>query len=67
MLYFLCSGYLRKEATVISIVLPFVYHEFAHFTVHLRISSFFFMRIQTLDSLIDSIVSEPIIDERKHN
>ena len=31
-----CSGYLRKEATVISIVLPFVYHEFAYFTVHLK-------------------------------
>ena len=43
--WFLCSGYLRKEATVISIMLPFVYHEFAHFTVHLRIPSFFSMRI----------------------
>ena len=41
----LCSGYLRKEATVISIVLPFVYHGFAHFTVHLKISSFFSKRI----------------------
>ena len=40
-----CFSYLRKEATVISIVLPFVYHRFAHFTVHLRISSFFSMRI----------------------
>ena len=28
------SGYLRKEATIISIVLPFVYHGFSHFTVH---------------------------------
>ena len=38
----LWSGYLRKEATVISNVLPFVYHGFAHFTVHLKNSSFFF-------------------------
>ena len=37
----LCSGYLQKEAAVIPIILPFVYHGFAHFTVHLRISSFF--------------------------
>ena len=37
----LCSGYLWKETTVISIVLPFVYHRFSHFTIHLRISSFY--------------------------
>ena len=30
-----------KKGTVIWIVLPFVYHGFAHFTVHLRISSSF--------------------------
>ena len=30
----LMLGYLRKEATVISIVLPLVYHGFAYFTVH---------------------------------
>ena len=28
----LCSGYLRKGTAVVSIVLPFVYHGFAHFT-----------------------------------
>ena len=37
-----CSGYLWKEATVISIVLPFVYHVLAHFTVHLKIYFSFF-------------------------
>ena len=35
----LCSGYLRKEATFISIVLPFDYHGFAHFSVHLKNST----------------------------
>ena len=34
-----------KRATVISIVLPFVYHRFSHYADHLRISSFFSMRI----------------------
>ena len=37
----LCSGYRQKEAAVIQIILPFVYYGFTHFTVHLRISSFF--------------------------
>ena len=52
----LCSGYLQKEAAVIPIILPFVYHGFhslhcpsknffLFFAVHLRISSFFSMRI----------------------
>ena len=35
--------WLQKEATAISIVVPFVYHGFAQFTVHLRNSSFFSM------------------------
>ena len=50
-----------KEATVISIVLPFVYHGFTHFTIHLRMSSFFSMQILKTDS---SIVSEPMVNER---
>ena len=56
----LCCGYLRRDATVILIVLPFVYYGFAHFTVHLRISSFFSMRILQKNS----IVSEPMVNER---
>ena len=32
----LCSGYLRKETAVVSIVLPFVYRGLAHFVVHLK-------------------------------
>ena len=36
-----CSGYLRKEATVISIVLLFFYHWFAQITVHLEFLPFF--------------------------
>ena len=31
-----CSGYLRKETAVVSIVLPFVYRGLAHFAVHLK-------------------------------
>ena len=42
---YLCSGYILREAIVISFVLPFVYHGFTHITVHLRIYSFFSMRI----------------------
>ena len=45
---YLCSGYILREAIVISFVLPFVYHGFAHThhcTVHLRIYSSFSMRI----------------------
>ena len=32
--FILCSGYLRKETPVISIVLPFVYRGLDHFAVH---------------------------------
>ena len=35
---YLCSGYLRNETAVVSIVLPFVYSGLAHFAVHLKIS-----------------------------
>ena len=31
-----CSGYLRKETAVVSIVLPFVYRGLAHFVAHLK-------------------------------
>ena len=31
-----CSGYLRKENAVVSIVLPFAYRGLAHFAVHLK-------------------------------
>ena len=31
-----CSGYLRKETAVVSIVLPFVNRGLAHFAVHLK-------------------------------
>ena len=37
-LFLLCSGYLRKETAVVSIVLPFVYSGLAHFADHLKIS-----------------------------
>ena len=34
----LCSGYLRKEAAVVSIELPFVYDGLAYYVVYLKIS-----------------------------
>ena len=36
---YLCSGYLRKETAVVSIVLPFLYPGLAHFAVHLKNSN----------------------------
>ena len=32
----LCSGYVRKETAVVSIVLPFVNRGLAHFAAHLK-------------------------------
>ena len=32
----LCSGYLRKETAVVSLVLPFIYLGLSHFVVHLK-------------------------------
>ena len=61
-----CSGYLQKEATVIPIILPFVYHGFTHFTVHLRISSFFFAVHPFFDeSSLNGQRSETIHNKRK--
>ena len=54
-----CPGYLRKETAVVSIVLPFIYRGLAHFTVHLRISSFFY------ESLLNGQQSETIHNKRK--
>ena len=48
-LWILCSGYQQKEAFVIPIILPFVYHGFTNFNVHLVIAGSYHKRPNSSD------------------
>ena len=70
----LCSGYLRKETAVVSIVLPFVYRGYTHFAVHLKNSHRkkeeilrWIANKKSRNSQMDSEVTEPIVNERQNN
>ena len=52
--------YLRKEASVFSIELPFVYDGLAYYAVYLKIS----YREKGRTYYMDSEVSEPMVNER---